>query len=58
MDLCVFESEECEYGVGTGVNVIIMSDVLYGMGLAESSFSVLPYLDITVSVFPNFFVCY
>ena len=33
MDWCVCESEsgEHEYGVGTGVNVIIISDVLYGL---------------------------
>ena len=29
MDLCGFESEEREYGVGAVVNAIIMSDVLY-----------------------------
>ena len=39
MDLCVYESEEREHGVGADVNVIIMSDVLYGIGLAESASS-------------------
>ncbi len=33
-------SRESEYGVGSGVNVIIMSDVLYGIGLGESTSSV------------------
>jgi hypothetical protein len=29
MNLCVCESEEREHGVGTGVNSILLSDVLY-----------------------------
>ncbi len=29
MDLCVYEREEREDGVGSGVNANIMSDVLY-----------------------------
>ncbi len=29
------EIEEHEYGVGSGVNSIIMSDVLYGIGIAN-----------------------
>ncbi len=29
MDLCGRESEDHDHGVGSGVNVIIMSDVLY-----------------------------
>ncbi len=33
MDLCACESETCEHRVGTDVNVIVMSDVLYGIGL-------------------------
>ena len=46
MDLCVCESEDREHGVGSGVNAIIMSDVLSGIGLGESV-SVLSYLVIT-----------
>jgi hypothetical protein len=45
MDLCVYESEEREHGVGACVNAIIMSDVLYGIGLAESASSALPAFD-------------
>ena len=44
MDLCVYESEERDQGVGACVNVIIMSDVLYGIGLAKSASSPLPHL--------------
>jgi hypothetical protein len=44
MDLCTCASKEREYGVGACVNDIIMSDVLYGIGLAESASSVLSYL--------------
>jgi hypothetical protein len=29
VDLCPYEREECENGVGPDVNTIIMSDVLY-----------------------------
>jgi hypothetical protein len=48
MDLCVCESEECEDGVGAGVNgIIIMSDVLYGIRLVESVSSTFPCLPIT-----------
>jgi hypothetical protein len=50
MDLCAYENEECEHGVGTCVNVIIMSDVLYGIGLTESVSSVLTCLTITTNV--------
>ncbi len=49
MDLCECESEECEYVVGDDVNVIIMSDVLYGIGLSESVSSEFPYFTITVN---------
>jgi hypothetical protein len=43
MDLCVSVNEEREYGVVACVNAIIMSDVLYDIGLAESaSVSVMP----------------
>jgi hypothetical protein len=49
MDLCGYESEEREYGVGDGVNGIIMSDVLYGIGLTESVSSPLPCLVITTN---------
>ena len=47
MDLCACESEEREDGVGAGVNGIIMSDVLYGIGLVESVSSTFPCLPIT-----------
>ncbi len=58
MDLYPYENEDREHGVGTDVNVIIMSDVLYGIGLGECSSSVLPYF----TTFPyqqnqNNFVC-
>ena len=49
MDLCVRESEEREHGVVPDVNVIIMSDVLYGIGLAESASSALPCFAITAN---------
>jgi hypothetical protein len=42
MDLCVCESEEREHGVGADMNAIIRSDVLHGIGLAESASSALP----------------
>jgi hypothetical protein len=45
MDLCTCESEEHEHRVGVGVNAIIMSDVLYGIGLVESASSALSFLD-------------
>ena len=35
--------------MGAGVNAIIMSDVLYGIGLAESASSALPCLAITAN---------
>ncbi len=35
--------------MGVGVNDIIMSDVLRGIGLTESSSSVLPFLDISAN---------
>jgi hypothetical protein len=44
MDLCTCTGKESEYGVGTYVNDIIMSDVLYGIGLTESVSSALSYL--------------
>jgi hypothetical protein len=47
MDLCVSENEEDEHGVGTGVTPIIMSDVLYGIGLSESVSSSLSFLPRT-----------
>jgi hypothetical protein len=53
MDLCVSVNEEREYGVVACVNDIIMSDVLYGIGLAESA-SALPCLAITA--IPFFFL--
>ena len=37
--------QEREHGVDAGVNAIIMSDVLYGIGLAESASSALSFLD-------------
>ncbi len=46
MDLSSCESEEHEHGVGAGVNAIIMSDVPYGIGLAESASSALSCLVI------------
>ncbi len=48
MNLCVWESEEYELGLGAGVHVIIMSDVIYAIGRAESSSSVLTCLTITI----------
>ncbi len=48
MDLCVYESEEREHGVGACVKVIIMSDVLYGIGLGESASSALPAFEVGV----------
>jgi hypothetical protein len=50
MDLCVCESEEREHGVGAGVNATIMSDVLYGIGLAKSA-SALPIANLHFLVF-------
>jgi hypothetical protein len=35
VDLCACESEQREHGVGADVNAIVMSDVLYGIGLAN-----------------------
>jgi hypothetical protein len=37
MDLCVFESEEREDGVGAGANTTLLSDTLQSIGLAESA---------------------
>ena len=37
MDLCVYESEEYEYGVGAGVNTTLLSDTLQSIGLVESA---------------------
>ncbi len=35
MDLCTYESEEDEQGVGTGVNTTLLSDTLWSIGLTE-----------------------
>jgi hypothetical protein len=35
MDLCTYESEEHEHGVGAGANTTLMSDTLQSTGLAE-----------------------
>ena len=35
MDLCVYESEEHEHGVGGGVNTTLLSDTLQSVGLSE-----------------------
>ena len=37
MNLCGYESEEDESGVGTGVNSTLMSDTLSSIGLPESA---------------------
>ncbi len=42
MDLYEYESEERNHWVGDDVNDIIMSDVLYGIGLVESASSAFP----------------
>ena len=36
MDLCVYESEEHDHGVGDGVNSTLLSDILKSIGLGES----------------------
>ena len=41
MDLCGRESEDHDHGVGAGVNVIIMSDVLYWIDRTDSVSSTL-----------------
>ena len=33
MDLCAFENEEPEHGVGSGVNSTLLSDTLKSIGL-------------------------
>jgi hypothetical protein len=47
MDLCTLEREVYENVVGACVNAIIMSDVIYGIGLTESVSFALSYLIIT-----------
>ena len=37
MDLCSYESEDHDHGVGSGANSTLLSDTLQSIGLAESS---------------------
>ncbi len=36
MNLCIYEREEREHGVGVGVNTNVPSETLYVIGLGES----------------------
>jgi hypothetical protein len=36
MNLCVCDNEECEYGVGAGVNTTMLSETLEVVGIAEA----------------------
>ncbi len=48
--LCVFDTENCECGVGVGVNDNILSETLQVVGLTDSAVIVLRLQKITVNL--------